>query len=105
MNSSNHLIFKDGKDITSDVKFCRYNPTTKKNDVTYQTDKTYSCGYLSIEVDGFHYHKLGTRQYERDRMKDRILNLYGIPLLRFATNGSKEIDKIMQALDEYEKSR
>lgn len=60
---------------------------------------------LAIEVDGFHYHKPGTLQYEHDRMKDHILELYGIPLLRFATNGSGEMAKIRQALDEYEKSR
>lgn len=56
---------------------------------------------FAIEVDGFHYHKAGTLQYERDRMKDHILNIYNIPLLRFATNGSNEIEKIEQQLDEY----
>ncbi|WP_432718239.1 AAA domain-containing protein [Pectinatus frisingensis] len=56
---------------------------------------------FAIEVDGFHYHKIGTPQYKRDRMKDHILKLYNIPLLRFATNGSNEIGKIEQALDEY----
>ena len=60
---------------------------------------------LAIEVDGFHYHKPGTPQYENDRMKDHILELYGIPLLRFPTNGSGETEKVKQALDEYEKSR
>jgi len=34
-------------------------------------------------------------------MKDRILRAYGIPLLRFATNGSDELQRIGQALDEY----
>lgn len=56
---------------------------------------------LAIEVDGFHYHKSGTLQYERDRMKDHILELYGISLLRFATNGSGEMEKIRKALEEY----
>lgn len=56
---------------------------------------------LAIEVDGFHFHKPGTAQYERDRMKDNILKLYSIPLLRFATNGSGEIEKIAAALDSY----
>ncbi|MEG1244751.1 MAG: DUF2726 domain-containing protein, partial [Oscillospiraceae bacterium] len=58
---------------------------------------------LAIEVDGFHFHKKGTAQYERDRMKDHILKLYNIPLLRFATNGSSEINTIVQALDAYVK--
>ena len=60
---------------------------------------------LAIEVDGFHFHKPGTAQYERDRMKDRILSLYNIPLLRFATNGSNEIAQVEQALDGYGLSR
>lgn len=50
-------------------------------------------------MDGFHYHKPGTPQ--RDLMKDHILSLYDIPLLRFATNGSNKIGKFEQALDEY----
>ncbi|WP_196599316.1 DUF2726 domain-containing protein [Pectinatus frisingensis] len=58
---------------------------------------------FAIEVDGFRYHKPGTPQYKRDLMKDHILSLYNIPLLRFATNGSSEIEKIEQTLDEYAK--
>jgi hypothetical protein len=38
-------------------------------------------------------------------MKDHILSLYGIPFMRFATNGSEEITQIEQALDGYEKNR
>jgi len=56
---------------------------------------------LAIEVDGFHYHKQGTRQHERDKMKNRILEIYNIPLLRFPTNGSEECIKIEQFLTEY----
>lgn len=54
---------------------------------------------LAIEVDGFHFHKPDTAQYDRDRMKDHILQLYNIPALRLPTNGSGEIAKIAQALD------
>ncbi len=53
---------------------------------------------LAIEVDGFHYHREGTRQAERDQMKDEIFAKYGIPLLRLSTNGSEEIKKIRSAL-------
>lgn len=60
---------------------------------------------LAIEVDGFHFHKQGTVQYERDRMKDHILQLYKIPALRFATNGSGEIEAIAQALDAYARAK
>lgn len=43
---------------------------------------------LAIEVDGWDYHKEGTVQASRDLIKDHILEVYGIPLLRFKTNGS-----------------
>jgi len=70
------------------IDFLLYNRITKKS-------------VLAIEVDGFHYHKQGTEQRERDKMKDHILKLCKIPLLRFPTNGSEECAKIEQFLDEY----
>ena len=54
---------------------------------------------LAIEVDGYHYHKEGTEQAERDVMKNHILELYGIPLLRLKTNGSGEREKIVEKLE------
>lgn len=60
---------------------------------------------LAIEVDGFHFHKQGTLQYERDRMKDHIFELYGIRFLRFSTNGSGEMEQVSRALEEYEMGR
>ncbi len=60
---------------------------------------------FAVEVDGFHYHKEGTKQKERDKMKDRILDLYGIPLLRFSTTGSGEKEMLEQMIGEYGVSR
>ncbi len=80
---------------------CRY----AMNTATHLDFLIYNCirksPVLAIEVDGFHFHKEGTVQYKRDRIKDHILKLYGIPLLRFATNGSGEIEQIAAALDSY----
>ncbi len=45
---------------------------------------------LAIEVDGYSFHKSGTKQSHRDTMKDEILKIYGIPLLRLSTIGSGE---------------
>ena len=45
---------------------------------------------LAIEVDGCAYHQKGSRQYERDLMKNEILEKYGLPLVRFSTTGSGE---------------
>ncbi len=41
---------------------------------------------LAVEVDGYNYHKAGTEQSLRDERKNRILALYGIPLLRVGVN-------------------
>ena len=49
---------------------------------------------LAVETDGYRFHKQGTRQSERDRMKDRILDRYGLPLLRLSTTGTDEEAKI-----------
>lgn len=53
---------------------------------------------LAVEVDGFHYHKNGSVQAERDKLKGRIFQKYQIPLLRFPTNGSEELEKIERFL-------
>lgn len=55
---------------------------------------------LAIEVDGYKFHKEGTAQANRDKMKNHILELYNIPYLRFATNGSCEKEKLTQRLHE-----
>ena len=55
---------------------------------------------LAVEVDGYEYHKTGTEQAERDKMKDRIMELYGVPLVRCATNCSREREKIVERLEE-----
>ena len=54
---------------------------------------------LAIEVDGFEYHKEDTVQASRDSLKNHILELYEIPLLRFKTNGSGEKEKIIEMLE------
>lgn len=54
---------------------------------------------LTIEVDGYEYHKVDTVQASRDLLKNHILDLYDIPLLRFKTNGSGEKEKILAELN------
>lgn len=53
---------------------------------------------LAIETDGYQFHKQGTRQSERDQLKDRILHRYGLPLLRLSTIGSDEEKKVKETL-------
>lgn len=58
---------------------------------------------LAIEVDGFANHKEGTRQAERDKMKNSILAKYNLPLLRFQTNSSGEKEKLIETLKKIQK--
>ncbi len=53
---------------------------------------------LAIEVDGAAYHKEGSIQAERDKMKDRILKHYGLKPLRFPTTGSGEKETLQKEL-------
>lgn len=61
-------------------------------------DKLSHKPVLAIEVDGTSYHKDGTRQAERDRMKDSILTKYTIPFLRLRTDESNEEKRIRDTL-------
>lgn len=53
---------------------------------------------LAIETDGYYYHNKETDQHRRDIMKDHILEVYELPLLRLSTTGSGEFDKILSSL-------
>lgn len=55
---------------------------------------------LVVEVDGYDYHKEGTVQAERDKMKNHILERYEIPYIRFQTNGSGEEKRLKERLEE-----
>lgn len=68
------------------VDFLLYNRISKKP-------------VLAVEVDGYDYHSPKTEQASRDTLKDHILELCDIPLLRFKTNGSGEKEKIEETLE------
>lgn len=63
--------------------------------IFYKQDK--SC-VMVTEVDGFRFHENNPIQLQRDRIKDGILQKYGIPILRLPTNGSGEAEKIRSTL-------
>lgn len=78
---------------------CQYamNPATHLDFLIY--NRIGKKPVLAIEVDGYEYHKEGTVQASRDLLKNHIMELYEIPLLRFKTNGSGEKGKIVEMLD------
>ena len=53
---------------------------------------------LAIETDGFSFHNEKTEQFQRDRLKDHILEIYGLPLLRLSTIGHSEEQRIVESL-------
>ena len=78
---------------------CQYamNPATHLDFLIY--NRIGKKPVLAIEVDGYEYHKEDTVQASRDFLKNHIMELYEIPLLRFKTNGSGEREKIVEMLD------
>ncbi len=78
---------------------CKYamNPATHLDFLIY--NRISKKPVLAIEVDGYEYHKNGTVQASRDILKNHILQLYQIPLLRFQTNGSGERKIIAEWLE------
>jgi very-short-patch-repair endonuclease len=55
---------------------------------------------LVVEVDGVNYHKDGTQQAERDKLKNAILEKYRLAYIRFKTNGSEEYKRLIGALEQ-----
>ena len=49
MNLRQNMIIANGKIITTDVVFCKYNPQTHKYDIEFKTGKTYSYGYHNVK--------------------------------------------------------
>ena len=91
------LLIRDCGKLTEEERRYATHPNTHVDFLIY--NRITKAPALAIEVDGFHYHKDGTRQAERDRMKDEIFAKYEIPLLRLPTNGSGEIQKIKAMLN------
>jgi superfamily I DNA and/or RNA helicase len=63
-------------------------------------DKIGKLPRLVVEVDGAAFHKKGSRQAERDEMKDTILEKYNLPIRRFKTTESNEEERLTAALEE-----
>ena len=61
-------------------------------------DKISHQTVLVVETDGYTYHHEGTKQKERDDIKDHILASYNIPILRLSTRESGERERIVAKL-------
>jgi len=94
-----NMLIKDP--VLLNEQECQYamNPATHVDFLIY--NRVSKKPVLAIEVDGYKYHEENTVQASRDLMKNHILELYEIPLLRFNTNGSREKLKIVEELKNY----
>ena len=99
-HQSLRLLFRDSFRMTEEERIYASRPGTHVDFLLY--NPVSKAPVLAIEVDGFCFHKDGTKQAQRDRMKDSIFEKYGIPLLRLPTNGSGEIEKVRRFLEKEE---
>lgn len=98
----NHLplrsLIRDPSLLSNEEKHYAMNDYTHTDFTIYKSmDK---IPVLVIEVDGTRFHVAGTRQADRDAMKDAILAKYSIPLLRLRTDSSGEEEKLRTKLEE-----
>lgn len=96
----NHLI-RDFLKISDNLALLNYakHPSTHIDFLI--TNRISKTPVLAIEIDGANFHKQKSVQAERDRMKDCILERYGIDYVRFSTKGSNERETLSNKLKAY----
>lgn len=90
------VLLKDKNLLEENEKKYVNHPNTHIDFVIYE--KVSRKVMLCIEVDGVGFHQEGSKQHERDQIKNYILEKYGITLLRFKTDGSNEEQVIREKL-------
>lgn len=96
VHQSLNMIIKDKQYLNAELRKFLMNRNTHLDFLIY--NRSGKKPVLAVEVDGYDYHKEGTEQFKRDRKKDEILALYGIPIIRFPTNGSGEKERLIKEL-------
>ena len=96
IHTSIATLIKDYSLLTDEEKRYASNPLTHLDFLLY--NKMDKKPVMAIEIDGTSYHADGSRQAERDKLKDAIMEKYRIPLLRIRTNESREEARIIKKL-------
>ena len=89
-------LITPASELTDDQRKYATHPWTHLDFLVY--DVVSHKAKLAIEVDGTSYHKVDSKQHQRDEMKDAILTSIDLPFLRFSTVGSQEKEIIRRAL-------
>ena len=93
-----NILIKDKTLLTEEERKYASHHNTHIDFLIY--NKISKVPLLTVEVDGYKYHKGDNKQKERDILKNNILSKYNIPLIRLTTNGSREESIIRIKLDE-----
>lgn len=91
-------LIPDNGDLSEDELRYARNENTHVDFLLYS--KISKKPILAIEVDGYEFHKEGTKQHERDKLKNSIFEKIGLPYLRLGTQESGEEERIISALNE-----
>ena len=89
-------IIRDMKNLNANEKRYAQNILTHVDFLIF--DRIGKVPRLVVEVDGMAFHAKGTRQAERDILKNGILEKYKLPYIRFKTNESCESERLAVAL-------
>lgn len=92
-------LFSDFELLSEEEKKYASNESTHVDFVVY--NKLDKRMILGIEVDGYEYHKEGTKQSNRDKLKNSIFNKYDVPLIRLNTTGSNEKEILRKKIESY----
>jgi len=91
------MLIRDFKKLSESERKYAENIITHVDFLIF--DKIDKTPRLAVEVDGAAFHTDGSRQSERDAMKNEILGKYDLPLIRFRTDGSGERNRLIVALE------
>lgn len=92
------MLVRDTGYLTTEESAYAARPWTRVDFLVYR--KVDKSPVLVIEADGYAFHREGTRQAERDALKDSVLKKSGLPILRLSTIGSSERSLIRKRLDD-----
>lgn len=89
-------LIKNYSLLDEEEKSYARNPLTHTDFLLF--NKMDKSPVMAIELDGFNFHKEGSKQAIRDAKKNSIFKKCGIPLLRISTNESGEHERIERVL-------
>lgn len=92
------MLIKDTSKLTEAERKYANNILTHTDFIIF--NKMDKMPVLVVEVDGHAFHANNLEQLKRDKMKDSILNKYGIPIIRMKTTGSEEEQVLANKLKE-----